>query len=98
MCKEIGRVSEVIKNNNELMMKLTSTSILIIAAQEKVKQYLENNYIILQEILEDENTLEYFNLYYEENANELEQFARESEITSNEVEMILEKWREEDEF
>ncbi|KOS60173.1 hypothetical protein FJQ98_10860 [Lysinibacillus agricola] len=81
----------IIKKNDELLLKLTSASLLTIAAQEKINCYLQKNLEIYNEIMEDEEAVQYFNLYYEENECELKQVAKESLFTANEAENSFNK-------
>ncbi|MGM0899419.1 MAG: hypothetical protein ACQEV0_16035 [Bacillota bacterium] len=80
---------ETIKN--ESIVKLTSASLLIMAASEKVKNYMQKNAEIFEQIKEDEEAMQLFNLYYEENETELKEAALESLFTSNEAEKSLEE-------
>lgn len=78
----------------ESIVKLTSASLLMLAAQEKVRNYMEKNAQVFQQIIEDEEAMAFFSLYYEENEEELEQAAAESLYTSNEVEALFLEWRD----
>lgn len=84
-------LSTFIKDNSELMLKLSATNMMLVAIQLKVNNYLKKNEAILQEMKEDEEAMQLFNLYYEENEEELTHSAQESVITSHEVEEILSK-------
>lgn len=89
-------VAQKLKNDGQLLVKLTSVTLLMAAAQEKVNNYIKKNAQIFQEMKEDEEAMSLFNLYYEENEQELINAAAESLITSNEAEELLLKWREQD--
>ncbi|TES56150.1 hypothetical protein E2L07_05540 [Halalkalibacterium halodurans] len=98
MSKGGKNVATQIYDNKELLVKLVSTGILMTAAKEKVDNYLKQHSIVIQEMMEDEESMEYFNMYYEENEEELKNAAEHSVTTSAEVEKVLEKWRKEYEF
>lgn len=91
-------MGEYIKNDNIMLLKLTSAGLLMAAAQEKVNNYVKKNYDVYQEMMEDEEALEYFNLYYEDNEMELKKAAHESLFTTKEVEDILDNWSSTNEF
>lgn len=80
--------------DKESLVKITSATLLMVAAQEKVRNYMEKNAQVFEEIIEDEQAMSLFSLYYEENEKELEQAAAESLYTSNEAEVLLSEWRD----
>lgn len=96
MDKEGKNVSDTIKNNKELMIKLTSAGLLIATAKKKLDNYLLNHAKVFQEMQEDEATMAFFDLYYEENEQELKKAAAESLLTSNEAEITISRWRDQD--
>ncbi|MGN8234664.1 hypothetical protein ACTHAL_003380 [Priestia flexa] len=94
MSKEEGDILMQIKSNDQLLMKLMATSLLLETARGKVNKYMKNNQLVIQEMLEDEEALHYMSLYYEENTAELLQASEESVSSANEVE-DTDYWREE---
>jgi DNA topoisomerase VI subunit A len=88
-----GRRSKMalqVKSNNQTYVKLMSMSMLLSAAKEKVTLYMQKNYNVIQEMMEDEESMHYMNLYYEEQADELRECAQQSLFTAKEVEKLLE--------
>lgn len=83
-----------IKSENELLLKLTSVNLLMETAKAKVNNYMEKHFTVFQEMNEDEEAMQLFSLYYEENYNELIEMAADSLITSFESENSLIKWDE----
>lgn len=84
----------MIREDQGLIIKLSSTCLLLLMAQEKINHFMTQNMSLINEIKEDEEALEFMNLYYEECEGELLETASESLTTSNEAELSIENWRE----
>ncbi len=90
-------LAHIIRNNNEMLVKLSSASLLMLAAKEKLYNYMKTHQEVYNKISEDEEAMLYFNLYYEENENELIDAAEQSLYTSSEAENAIEKWKKDNE-
>ncbi|WP_337970316.1 hypothetical protein [Virgibacillus salexigens] len=90
-------MAHIIRNNNEMLVKLSSASLLMLAAKEKLYNYMKTHQEVYNKISEDEEAMLYFNLYYEENENELIDAAEQSLYTSSEAENAIEKWKKDNE-
>ena len=94
MDKGGGSMANVVKNNRELLLKLTSTGLLFAAANEKIKLYIQKHHEVMEEMMEDEDAIHYMGLYYEENAEELIKTSKDSAVTGKEAEASLNRWRD----
>jgi hypothetical protein len=83
-----GGLAMQIKSNTQSMVKLMTANILLLATREKVNMYMQKNADIFQEMLEDEEALDFMNLYFEENQEELRNAAEESVLLANEIKVL----------
>lgn len=94
MYREGCSMANTIRNDNDLMLKLSSTSLLMAAAKAKVENYMKIHFTVFQEMKEDEEAMALFNLYYEENEDNLKAVASESLLTSFEAEKLISEYLE----
>lgn len=94
MGKEGETVAQQLRNDKELLLKLSTVGLIVTAANKKVSNYVQKHAQVFEEMREDEEAMQLFNLYYEENEQELREMAHESLFTSDEVEKLLSMWRD----
>lgn len=87
MDKEGMSLSAQVKLDPKIYCKLLVTGMYLSSAKTKIEKYIEKNQEIAQKIIEDEESYNLMQLYYEEHEDELIQWAEDSIVTSMEAEI-----------
>ena len=82
-------LAKKIWNDNNSLVKLMATGILLNSAKAKLELYMEKNKRIINQIVEDESSLEMFDLYFIETESQLRESANQSLFTAKEAEIAI---------